>query len=199
MNILAHIHLSQEIDELMLGNFMGDFIKGNKFMNYPKEIKNGILLHRKIDEFTDKHDMHKLSRDRLRPKYGLYSGIVVDIFYDHFLAKNWLDYHDISLDIFSKRVYEYLLSNLHIFPSQLQQIVPVIAQSNWLELYGSIDGIERVLTGMAQRTSLPNHVSYAIEILHRYYNEMNKEFNIIFNDLIKLVTYNIILYKFANN
>jgi acyl carrier protein phosphodiesterase len=73
----------------MLGNFMGDFVKGNKYLAYTGDIQKGLLLHREIDTFTDKHDTHKQSRDRFRKHYGLYSGVVVDIVYDHFLASRW--------------------------------------------------------------------------------------------------------------
>ena len=89
MNFLAHIYLSGNNDLLKIGNFMADSIRGNSYENYPEEIKKGILLHRSIDSFTDMHPVYRKSKHRLHEKYGHYSGVIMDIFYDHFLAKNW--------------------------------------------------------------------------------------------------------------
>jgi len=86
MNLLAHLYLSKDINDLMIGNFIGDFVKGNQYLNYSAEIQNGILLHREIDSFSDMHEAHKATRDRFRKGFGLHSGVVVDIVYDHYLA-----------------------------------------------------------------------------------------------------------------
>jgi acyl carrier protein phosphodiesterase len=92
MNFLAHIYLSGDNDLLKIGNFMADSIRGNQYLQYPDEIKKGILLHRFIDTFTDAHLIYRKSKHRLHEKYGHYSGVIMDIVYDHFLAKNWNHY-----------------------------------------------------------------------------------------------------------
>jgi acyl carrier protein phosphodiesterase len=90
MNFLAHLHLSGNNPNIMLGNFMGDFVKGKSYrQQYEPEIIKGIELHRSIDEFTDSHPVVTESKNRLRPTYRHYSGVIVDVFYDHFLAANW--------------------------------------------------------------------------------------------------------------
>jgi len=180
----------------MIGNFMGDFVKGNNYLKYPIDIRNGLLLHREIDTFTDKHTAHKLSRDRFRAEYGLYSGIVVDIVYDHFLATNWDKFHSDNLETFAQQAYNHLQLNMHHIPSQLQQITPYIIENNWLVMYRSIEGIERVLTGMSKRTSLPPKISFAMKILSNEYEELNLEFNQIFIDLHKMVEKSLYLTKF---
>jgi len=197
MNILAHLHLSGGINELMLGNYMGDFVKGKQYLNYPDDIQNGILLHREIDTFTDEHIAHKASRDRFREKYGLYSGVVVDIIYDHFLANHWDKFNSINLEDFAQKAYNYIQINNNIIPIRLQQITPFIVENNWLVLYKSLNGIERVLTGMAKHTSLPLKVEFAMDILNKYYKEFNVEFIQIITDLHKMVEKSIYLTKFA--
>jgi len=197
MNILAHLYLSGGINDIMLGNFMGDFVKGNKYLSYPDNIQKGILLHREIDTFTDTHIAHKLSRDKFRPEYGLYSGVVVDIMYDHFLAKNWNTFHAHKLETFAQQAYSHLHANMHHIPVRLQQITPYIIENNWLVMYRSFEGIEKVLTGMSKRTSLPPKISYAMEILSKHYDELNAEFIQIFTDLHKMVEKSLYLTKFA--
>lgn len=199
MNILAHLYLSQDIGELMLGNFMGDFIKGAQYNNYCSGIKNGILLHRQIDYFVDKHPIHKATRDRFRSKYGLYSGIVVDIIYDHYLSKYWDKYHHLPLTKFSDNVYRYLTRKSFLLPQPLKKILPHMVTNNWLELYGSVAGMARVFQGMSKRTSLPDHSTFAISVLENQYAAIYQEFDIIFNELANHVTDNINLYKFAND
>src|SRR5205823_15097016 len=103
MNFLAHIYHSGEDDELMVGNFIADFVKGRKKDDYPERIKKGIELHRKIDYFTDHHPVTLRSQARIRKKQGKYSGVVIDLFYDHFLAKNFTKYHSLPLKDFSEK------------------------------------------------------------------------------------------------
>ena len=187
MNILAHLYLSGNIDDIMLGNYMGDFVKGNKYRDYTKELKEGILLHRQIDTFTDNHISHKDSRDRFREEYGLYSGIVVDIIYDYFLASRWSEYHTDTLEVYSQKVYSYISSNSNKLPDRLQIISKHLIDNNWFRMYSSFDGIRKVLTGMSKRTSLPNNVNFAMETLELHNKSLNNEFSETIADLKKMV------------
>ncbi len=99
MNFLAHIYLSGNDTDLIIGNFIADGIKGKKYKKFSPGIQKGILLHREIDTFTDAHPIVRQSTKRLHKNYGHYSGIIVDILYDHFLAKNWSRYSDVPLEI----------------------------------------------------------------------------------------------------
>lgn len=185
MNILAHLYLSGSIGDVMLGNFMGDFVKGRQYQNYPSQIQQGILLHRKIDDITDNHPVHKQSRDRFRTKYGLHSGVVVDIVYDHFLASHWENYQSMFIEEYAARVYQYIEENLHWLPPRLKEITPIIIENNWLVMYKSHSGLERVLTGMSRRTSLPNHVPFAMTIVEKEYLTLFTEFEIVMKSLIE--------------
>src|SRR5690606_38990711 len=101
MNFLSHLYLSGKSTEIIIGNFIGDFVKGAKMDDYPPEVTKGIKLHREIDFFTDNHPVVMKSKDKLRVKHGHYAGVVVDMFYDHFLAVDWESYHPQPLKIFA--------------------------------------------------------------------------------------------------
>ena len=98
MNFLAHIYLSGSDPDILLGNFMADQIKGRDLSSYGHNVRNGIILHRMIDHFTDTHVVSGEARAILRPSMGKYAGVVLDVFYDHFLATKWNDHHDVEYD-----------------------------------------------------------------------------------------------------
>src|SRR5215216_5596818 len=153
MNFLAHVYLSGENTKLMVGNFIADFVKGrNALEKFSPEIAKGIDLHRAIDEFTDTHPVVAQSKNRLRPKYRHYSGVIVDVFYDHFLARNWNTYHTEPLSDFAARTYRTIESFGPILPAGVKYMLPYMIKGNWLVNYGQTEGIHRALSGMARRT-----------------------------------------------
>ena len=174
MNFLAHIYLSGPSEEILVGNFIGDYVKGHDYTFYPKKIKQGILLHRNIDSFTDKHTITRSCKSYIREEYGKYSGIVIDIFYDHFLAVNWNDFSRVSLSRYIRSRYDILDSHFEIFPEGVKGFFPYFVRSNWLEAYVSLDGLESVLRRMAIHTSLPDHSEYAIDQLRNNYSALKK-------------------------
>lgn len=184
MNYLAHIYLSGENDLVTIGNFIADGIKGKAYKKYPKDIQIGILLHRHIDTFTDAHKTVRLSTKRLHKKYGHYSGIIVDILYDHFLAKNWNKYSTVSLDIYVDTFYDSLEANYSILPLRIQKMMPYMLADNWLLSYASIDGISRVLDSMNKRTKNRSGMDEAVVELETFYKEFENEFTVFFNELI---------------
>ena len=184
MNFLAHIYLSGKSKEVLIGNFIGDAIKGNGYNKYPAEIKKGILLHRKIDSFTDNHEIVTLSKNKLREDYGKHAGIVIDIFYDHFLSINWHKYSQEDRNEFIQQSYKTLLSKSRILPSRVMKYLPFMVLFDWLGSYNQIESIKIVLDGMAKRTSLPNMSDNAIQILKKHYHVFDNEFNTFFPELI---------------
>ena len=184
MNYLAHIYLSGDNDLVTIGNFIADGIKGNKYKKYPKELQTGILLHRHIDTFTDAHDTVRLSTKRLHEKYGHYSGIIVDILYDHFLAKNWKQYCTVPLNQYVEDFYDSLEEHYDILPLRVQKMMPYMMTDNWLLSYASINGISRVLDGMNRRTKSLSGMNEAVVELETFYTEFENEFSIFFDELI---------------
>jgi len=183
MNFLAHIYLSFDDDEITIGNFIADSIRGNKFKYLPERIQKGIKLHRHIDSYTDAHPTVRQSTKRLHKNYGHYSGIIVDIFYDHFLAKNWTDYSATPLDIFVDNFYDLLEDNYSILPDGVKRMMPYMISDNWIFNYSKMDGISRVLVGMNRRTKNKSKMNFAILDLEEHYKEFEKEFTSFFEEL----------------
>ncbi len=185
MNFLAHIYLSGENDLVTIGNFIADGIKGKDYKKFSKDAQIGILLHRHIDTFTDAHKTVRLSTKRLHKKYGHYSGVIVDILYDHFLAKNWSNYSMTPLDVYVEAFYDSLEKHYNILPIRIQKMMPFMIADNWLLSYASIDGISRVLEGMNRRTKNRSGMDEAVNELETFYTDFEKEFTSFFEELIE--------------
>lgn len=189
MNFLAHLYLSGNDTNIIIGNFIADHIKGNKFKHLPLSIQKGIRLHREIDTFTDTHPVVKKSMHRLNERYGHYDGVIIDIFYDHFLAKNWTKYSTIPFDKYVQSIYTLLQDNLPLLPKKTVEMLPYMIQYNWLYNYQYLKGIKTVLVGMNKRTNGKSKMHLAIEDLKIHYNDFEKDFLLFFED-IRLFTSN---------
>lgn len=184
MNFLAHIYLSGNNEAVTIGNFIADGIRGKKYLKYPRDIQTGILLHRQIDTFTDTHKTVRLSTKRLHKNYSHYSGVIVDILYDHFLAKNWSKYCNLPLAEYVDNFYISLENNFEILPKRIQKMMPYMIADNWLLSYASIEGITKVLEGMNRRTQNRSQMNLAVNELQEFYNEFEDEFTCFFDELI---------------
>lgn len=178
MNFLSHLYLSGNSKEIIVGNFIGDFVKGRKMFDYPPAITKGIKLHREIDYFTDNHPIVLKSKDKLREAHGHYAGVVVDIFYDHFLAANWELYHPLNLKDFAEGTYEILKKNSSFLPPKAQYMLPYMIKDNWLVNYAQIQGIDQACKGIARRTKFKSNMENATIDLQKYYEEFKKEFDL---------------------
>lgn len=184
MNFLAHIYLSFGDAEVTLGNFIADSIRGNRFTHLPPRVIKGIELHRNIDTFTDAHKTPKKSSKRLHANYSHYSRVIVDIYYDHFLAKNWESYSDVPLEEFVAEFYKLLEDNYAILPDGVKRMMPHMIADNWLFNYGKMEGIANVLNGMNRRTKNRSKMNLAIVDLEVHYKEFETEFTSFFEELI---------------
>lgn len=185
MNFLAHIFLSGNNPKRMVGNFIGDFVKGKSALKeFDHEILEGIELHRSIDAFTDTHAIVSKSKDRLRPKYRHYSGVIVDVFYDHYLAAEWNSFHSSSLQEFAEHSYLTLEQHHAILPEGVKQMLPYMVRGNWLLNYAKVEGVDRALTGMARRTPYISKMDEARNDLITHYEDFKDEFLQFFPQLI---------------
>lgn len=184
MNFLAHIYLSFDDEEITLGNFIADSIRANKFDHLPERVQKGIMLHREIDTYTDAHAIPKMSSKKLHKNFGHYSRVIVDIFYDHFLAKNWSKYSEVPLAIYVDDFYDLLEDNFEILPVGVKRMMPYMITDNWLFNYSKIEGIGRVLNGMNRRTKNKSKMNFAIIDLEEHYGAFEKEFTTFFEELI---------------
>ena len=188
MNFLAHAYLAHPSVPLIIGNFIGDFVKGKQIEQYEDGVSEGIIMHRKIDTFTDNHPVFKQSKNRIRGKYSHYSGVIIDLFYDHFLAKNWDDYSDIPLHRFTLNLYDIILDREHIIPDKARYMLPFMVKSNWLLNYSTIEGIDRSLTGLSRRTSFKSGMEHASKDLVKYYAELENDFRVFFPEIIDYIS-----------
>ena len=187
MNYLAHIFLSGIDDEIMIGNFIGDYIKGNDYNKYPETIRKGIMLHRRIDSFTDGHKIIHQSMSYFAPRYRKYAGIIIDVLYDHFLAVNWDKFSPQPLDEYKENVFETLKRYHSVLPERVQFFIPSFIKNDWIGAYSSVEGILTVFYRMSMRTSLPNESEFAKEVIHKYYIQLQSEFLTFFPDIIRYV------------
>nr|WP_317632664.1 ACP phosphodiesterase [uncultured Flavobacterium sp.] len=184
MNFLAHIYLSGNDTELQIGNFIADGIRGKDYLNFPERVSQGIMLHRNIDTFTDQHPIFKQTKKYFQPEYGLYSGIIVDMVYDHFLAKNWNDFHDQKLELFVDKFYNTLDFNYTILPQKTQLLLPIMKSENWLVSYKELEGLRNILSKMDNRMKNKSNMQNAIKDLTLNYKNIEQEFNLFFVHLI---------------
>ena len=184
MNFLAHIYLSSDDDLLKIGNFMADSIRGHSYLDYPLPIQKGILLHRAIDTFTDSHPIYRKSKHRLHDKYGHYSGVIMDIVYDHYLAKNWSQYSTVPLEEYASNFYQLLQERHDILTEKIKKILPYMIARNWLVSYASLDGLEKILFQMDYKTHHRVHMQEAIVEVKEYYSDFESEFFLFFEELI---------------
>lgn len=184
MNFLAHLYLSGDDYEIMVGNFIGDFVKGRNLSDrFDPGIVRGIELHRSIDAFTDTHAIVTESKSKLREKYHHYSAVIVDMYYDHFLARHWHSFHHIPLKDYTVAAYSTILKYDAVLPMQVRHMLDYMSRDNWLLGYAKIEGIHRALSGMARRTSFRSKMEQAVEDLEEHYDVFEKEFLKFFPEL----------------
>jgi len=184
MNYLAHIFLSGKNEKVTIGNFIGDCVKGKRYLEYPEKISDGILFHRSIDLYTDTHPVVKRSIKRLRSSQGKFSGIAIDMFYDHFLAKYWDEFSSEPLDEFIRNFYQLIDNNIQHLPNAAQRIFAHMKSHNWLMNYRSLDGINRSLFGISKRTSFPSNLEKATLELEEDFEAYKADFFEFFPQLI---------------
>lgn len=185
MNFLAHLYLSDNDEEITIGNFIADAIKGKQYLKYPPRIAKGIVLHRAIDTFTDAHPTFRQSTSKLHKTHSHYSGVIVDVFYDHFLAKNWADYHEQPLAQFVQNFYAMIQANFGLLPARIQRMTPYMIADNWLMSYATVEGVDKILGQMNMRTKGIGKMDKAVITLQEHYEELEAEFSSFFEELIQ--------------
>lgn len=183
MNYLAHIYLSAEDEKVLIGNFIADSVKGKKYLSYDSEIQKGIIMHRKIDWYTDQHPLVNKVAAHFSPLYGKYAYVVCDIVFDHFLALNWNKYHHTPLNLFVDQSNKILLRYFYVMPLKMKLMLPFWIKNRWPEMYATISGIERVLLGMSRYTSLPNQSKKAANIIINEHHTLETYFFDFFSEL----------------
>ncbi len=185
MNYLAHAFLADTSEEFLIVSLIGVFVKGAVRKRYSNEVTQGIIFHRKVDVFTDTHQITMESRHLISGKQRRYAGIVLDICCDHFLSRHWLTYSDTELADFISRVYEVLQKHAPILPERFQSVLPRMLQQNWLACYRSLQGVEMTLERISRRIAHNIHLKDAMQDIQKNYKSLERNFLVFFPDLMQ--------------
>ncbi|WP_322614552.1 ACP phosphodiesterase [Pseudomonas sp. BIC9C] len=182
MNYLAHLHLGGQRPGQLLGSLYGDFVKGRLQGQFAPEIEGAIQLHRSIDVFTDRHPLVDVALSRFSLTRRRYAGIVLDVFFDHCLARDWALYADRPLALFTSDVYRVLSSERQL-PGRLAQIAPHMVANDWLGSYQEFEVLEQVLRGISRRLTRPEELAAAMPELRRLYEPLSEDFRLFYPQL----------------
>lgn len=181
MNYLVHFLLAGDDDELRLGGLLGDFVKGrvngpaHRGLSHRQRV--GVQLHRTIDAFSDRHPSVDRSKRLLRPEYGRLSGVIVDVFYDHVLARRWSEHHPQPLAAYAQDVYRTLRTNAHRMPAGVRPLIAAMSHGDWLMGYSRLEGIDRALRGMAARRPAAAGIATAARVLSAHFDRFSEDFD----------------------
>ena len=184
MNFLAHAFLAGGSEVAILGSLMGDFVKGPLDGRHGPALSAALALHRHIDVYTDAHPTVGISRSRISPPRRRFAGILVDLFYDHFLARHWDDYSPVPLRQFTARVYGILSVHGDKLPGRLAQIATQMARSDWLASYADLDAVDMAVDRLAQRLTRGDRLLGAADELASNYAALEADFRAFFPDVM---------------
>lgn len=194
LNYLAHLFLAGTHPEMVLGNFIADHVKGSDTLKFSENIQKGIAMHRDIDTFTDQHPVVRQSIMRLRADFRKYAGVIVDMYYDHYLSAHWDEYSAIDIHTFTRSRYDLLNDFQPILPLRSARLLFYMEKQNWLLSYGNFDGMQQAFNGMARRTTFESNMEQAVVNLKAGYSEFESEFRQFFPDLQLYVQNNFEIY-----
>ena len=183
MNYLAHAFLSHHQEGLLVGNFIADHIRGNKLLDYPEEIQQGIRLHRAIDHYTDTHEEFKKCKRLFYDGFEKYSGILVDIYFDYFLASGFEIHSEMALPDFSESVYKVYKKHVNLLPENSNRFLNYVLQNNIYNAYAHMGGIEKVLSHLSHRINHGTKLQQSLSIMQTHETEIQERFNRFFHDI----------------
>ncbi len=185
VNFLAHAYLSFGHPKILVGNFIGDFVRGDLSTQFDEEVVKGIMLHREIDSFTDQHEVVKEAQEILKPYFSKYSVVITDVYFDYFLSKDWDQFHDRPIFKFAKEVYATLDDHLGILPPRFRGLYPIMKAENWLVAYGTMDGMKKTFKGLGKRSTFKSKLKEAPAFLSAHKDDFSDYFHQFFPDLIQ--------------
>ena len=185
MNFLAHAFLSMNREHLVLGNFLADFLRGKEIGAMDPSIQKGIQLHRFIDEFTDHHPTVEELIQHFRDPFKKYSGVVVDVWFDFFLAHYWQEWTSQEFESFKLNFYHLIKTNNHLLNERAKGFTHYMLTTDAFESYRSQEGISRVLSQMSKRTKFNSQMELGGLELEKNYDKIRLSFNAFFPELIK--------------
>ena len=186
MNYLAHIYLARQSDLAMLGGLLGDFAKADVSGKFGREVEREILIHRKVDAYTDSHPVVREALQQFDPARRRFAGIALDVFYDHVLARDWQQYSDTPLPEFSRNFYRVLADNVTLLPERLAGMAPYMIKQDWLTSYREYSEVEVAVNRLSQRLSRSGDLMRDCLLdLREHYALFCDGFHAFFPDLIR--------------
>ncbi len=176
MNWVAHFVLSEDEEELVVGNWLGEIVRAKDYEKYSKPLQRGILMHREIDTYTDANPIIKRATQLFHQAQGKFSPVVVDLVFDYFLIQNWNKYREDSYESFKKEIYKMLMDHIELYPSKLQKTTEALLHYDWFENYRTLEGIQEVLRQMSVRTKYPNQMDTAVDVVFENEEILNQYF-----------------------
>lgn len=189
MNHLAHIYLAGENTNLVIGNYIADYLRGNKFDHLPEEIIQGVYMHRRIDTFTDEHPKFRAATKLIRPTIGKYAGVAVDIYFDYFLAQHWNKFHVSNLPDFANSIYSLIEQEWVHIPEKGRRFYSYMVAHNLLYKYGELKTIDMVFNGIHSRTKFESNLNQAGIVLASNKEELEGIFFDFFQDLRQYINH----------
>jgi acyl carrier protein phosphodiesterase len=191
LNFLAHFHLAQATDGSRVGALLGDFVRGTPESlrtRLPSELVDGIILHRAIDRFTDTHEVFLRTKKLLSPPRRRFAGIIVDIFFDHFLAHMWSDYSKIPLRQFIAEIHDTLERRDAWLTPEVSAIIGRMKQENWLGTYGTISGLALTFQRVSQRRTFLSPLVGAEDDLTSHYQSFTNAFRSFYPEVMSFAS-----------
>ena len=192
MNYLAHLHIAQYSQTSLLGNFLGDFVKGNPDQLFNKKVVQGIRLHRFVDSYTDNHSLIKLTKPLFQKELRRFSPIALDMFWDHCLSKHWLAFHDHSLIDFSLQAQATIATEAselsQPLPARFEKISALVWQGRWFEHYADIKNIEFALQRIASRRLRMAPLAGTFDTLLGHYDQLTATFFELYPNVLDAVS-----------
>lgn len=195
LNHLAHCLLSFGEEGVLVGNFMGDYVKGNRWKEYAPDVQRGLLLHRAIDAYTDAHPIYNISVTRLRKFAGRYTPPVIDILYDHLLSIHWKEHvprdifptesgDPVALHVFAENTYQMLQNRVGDMPEQLQERLPRMLTGRFLHTYSTPEGMAWVMDWFSRRLPADFNPAATLEFFFENLSAFSEDFHAFFPDLL---------------
>ena len=187
MNYLAHLFLGQHDEDILLGNFIADGIRNRELPNFSDSVQRGIWLHRRIDDFTDRHPLVREGTRVLHPTQGKYAPVVIDVYFDFLLARNWSRYTNEPYERFADRMYDTLRRRHEDLPTSMQRYVPKMLNGRWLDNYRTLVGLQFTFERLERRVRFPNQLQTATTMLERELPFFDDLFQRFFPDVQRMV------------
>jgi acyl carrier protein phosphodiesterase len=174
MNYLGHLYVAGDDLDLQLGGLLGDFVRGRDLSSYPERVARGIALHRSIDAYTDRHPAFRSACESLPAEYRLFSGILIDVYFGHLLARDWSRHHATPLTTFAAEIYRLWHPEPAWLPEKAARAFEAMTAGDWLTSYASLEGTEAALRRLDRRLSariclveaLPDIVAVSARLEH---------------------------------